>query len=180
MRPVDNNVRKEKKRKWRLETIWGKKKKKWRRWRLSLFFLVGCIFILYDSLLLFHKGIFLPPVHHQILTTSNYIGHRAIWPKTFFFSFVLNFLFCVFLWTVRVENHLGTTCQTFCSSRQFSPIGADKRIDAQGNVYRTVYRHLFSDWGRWKEFIYFFNFLLFLGEFKKRRRPPSLPSEMDF
>lgn len=176
MRPVDNNVRKEKKRKWRLETIW--KKKKNGAGGVCLFSFLWVAFSYYMILFFFSTREFF--YHHQILTTSNYIGHRAIWPKTFFFSFVLNFLFCVFLRTVRVENHLGTTCQTFCSSRQFSPLGADKRIDAQGNVYRTVYRHLFSDWGRWKEFIYFFNFLLFLGEFKKRRRPPSLPSEMDF
>jgi hypothetical protein len=122
-----------------------KKKEKWRRWRLSLFFLVGCIFILYDSLLLFHKGVFLPPPNFNDVKL-----HRAsrYMTKNIFLFFCLEFSLCVFLRTVRVENHLGTTCQTFCSSRQFSPLGADKRIDAQGNVYRTVYRHLFSDWGR--------------------------------
>ena len=97
---------------------------------VCLFSFLWVAFSYYDSLLLFHKKIF------RYMT------------KTFFFSFVLNFLFCVFLRTVRVENHLGTTCQTFCSSRQFSSLGADKRIDAQENVYRTVYRHLFSDCGR--------------------------------
>ena len=100
--------------------------------------------ILYDSLLL--KRIFLPPPNFNDVKL-----HRAsrYMTKTFFFSFVLNFLFCVFLRTVRVENHLGTTCQTFCSSRQFSPLGADKRIDAQENVYRAQFIVIFfSDWGR--------------------------------
>ena len=146
MRPVDNNVRKEKKGKWRLETIWKKKEMA----QVAFVSFLSCGLHFHIMILFFFstRKFF---YHHKILTTSNYIGHRYM-TKTFFFSFVLNFLFCVFLRTVRVENHLGTTCQTFCSSRQFSSLGADKRIDAQENVYRTVYRHLFSDCGRWKEF----------------------------
>ena len=85
MRPVDNNVRKEKKGKWRLETIW--KKKRNGAGGVCLFSFLWVAFSYYDSLLLFHKKIFLPPQNFNDVKL-----HRAsLYDQNIFLFFCLEF-----------------------------------------------------------------------------------------
>lgn len=171
--------------KWRLATIRKiSRNGGYRCWRLvsSLSCARSYIFVSCSSSV--RRFFFLPSLN--FLTTLNYIGqqHRS-GQDVFFLSFVFKFFPFVFFFygDARWKSPRRTTCQTFCPSRRFS-----RRRHTKEMFCRTVYRHLFSEWGslkRWKEF-FFFNFLWGWNNTSRPKTsspssfPSFWPSEMDF